>query len=83
MNTREVATLFIDHGDVSVVKAGPHLFWVDFESFDTPESQSGTLGRIMQQLGNKHKNLIKSIKEYRDAKRYPQTITSIGTRSRP
>ena len=83
LSTRDVAVLFIDHGDVTVVKAGPHLYWVDFESFDSTDQQSGTLGRIMQQMRNKHRPLIKSIRDCRDAKRFPQTITSIGARTRP
>jgi hypothetical protein len=85
LNTRDVALMFIEHGDVSVVKAGPHLFWVDFESFEAPEGQSGgaTLGRIMRQFQTKHRPLIRSIRECRDAKRFPQTIANIGCRSRP
>ena len=44
--------MFIDHGDVTVVKTGPLTFWVDFESFDSEEftSAQGTLGRIKQHI---------------------------------
>lgn len=38
LTTRQVALMFIDHGDVSVVKTGSSSFWVDFESFDSEES---------------------------------------------
>ena len=37
LNTREVAQLFIDYGDVTVVKVTHFTYWVDFESFDSEE----------------------------------------------
>ena len=32
---QDVAEMFIDYGDVNVVKCAPKLYWVDFESFET------------------------------------------------
>lgn len=66
--------MFIDHGDVSVVKTGPSSFWVDFESFDSEESicAQGTLGRIKQMILQKHKGLIRTMRDYGEAQRFPK-----------
>lgn len=74
MSTREVAQMFIDHGDVTVVKNGPFSFWVDFESFDSEESicAQGTLGRIKQMIVRKHRDVIRTIRDYTEAHRFPK-----------
>ena len=74
MTTHQVAQMFIDHGDVTVVKTGACTFWVDFESFDSEEltSAQGTLGRIKQQICLKHKSLIRNIRDYGEALRFPK-----------
>ena len=33
LTTREVAQLFIDHGDVKIVKSSPQTYWINLESF--------------------------------------------------
>ena len=74
MTTRQVAQMFIDHGDVTVVKTGALTFWVDFESFDSEELTNAktALGLIKQHIRLKHKNLIRNIREYGDALRFPK-----------
>ena len=65
--------MFIDHGDVTVVKNAPFVYWVDFESFDSDEltNAQGALGRIINHVKNKHRGLIRNIREYREAHRFP------------
>lgn len=89
ISTREVAQLFIEHGDVTVVKTAACLYWVDFESFDSTEAQGkqcvgqvqGTLNRIIQSIRRSHRALIRNVREYREAHRFPTTI--LRTSQRP
>ena len=80
LTTREVASLFIEYGDVTVVKVTKLVYWVDFESFDSDEvatSVQGTLGRVIQHVKAKHQGLITSIKEYREATRFPTYLPKV------
>ena len=57
LSTRQVAQMFNDFGDVTVVKTATCTYWIDFESFDASEigrsaaasslSQGAALGSVM------------------------------------
>jgi len=72
--------MFIDYGDVTVVKGSPSTYWVDFEQVDQDEEatrqEMRSLKSIQQVICQKHKMLIRNIREYKDAHRFPETISN-------
>ena len=62
--------MFTKWGDVSVVKIGSGLYWVEFESLDTEKPKP--IDKVAQFFKKKEPKLIKDIKLYDDAIRFGQ-----------
>ena len=85
LSSREVAQIFNNYGDVTVVKSAPSTYWIDFESFDSHEvatqcpsaaasaslSQGAALGRVIQHICKENQGLVRKIREYTNAVRFP------------
>ena len=78
LTTREVAQLFIDHGDVKIVKSSPQTYWINLESFGSSIETEGKLRLLLQYIRQTHKSLVRNIREYHDAHRFPDKSISNG-----
>lgn len=69
MTSREVARLFIDHGDVKVVKCAPYTYWVELESLGVDSKKKIQL--LLQHLQRTQKGVVRKTRSFSEALRFP------------
>ena len=68
LTPQDTARMFTKYGDVSVVKTGKGIYWVEFESLETGKKQSIT--KVADFFKKNYPKQIEDIKLFDEARRY-------------